>query len=286
MSPLADKKALLDSALIYEGILQKIPNDLYSIEELINIYQIIGDTPKLTLYKKRLELIQNGETLLPLKVEVQKGSVQQVITVNKTKQVANRKVNLKARPSVREPVAPGWRRKTQELDHIIQTKALADLVFKMQYSMKSQVDLLLTLSTAEIISKDELAEIMYRLASHQFLRDPQKPQMVMHMLEACEGVKLLKVYDFLSKVAELAYIDLSVEPLNQKLYEVLPSTLVYNHGIVIFKEIDNEYCVAVLNPLNTELMEHTLNLLDKRANFFLTSASDFDLFLKKHAQSH
>ena len=86
--------------------------------------------------------------------------------------------------------------------------------------------------------------------------------MVMHMLEACEGVKLLKVY------------------------EVLPSNLVYNHGIVIFKEIDNEYCVAVLNPLNTGLMKNTLNLLDKKVTFFLASASDFDLFLKKHAQSH
>lgn len=32
------------------------------------------------------------------------------------------------------------------------------------------------LSTAEIISKDELAEVMYRLASHQFLRDPKSRQ--------------------------------------------------------------------------------------------------------------
>lgn len=284
MSQAPDKKALSDSVNIYEQILQKMPSDIYSIEELIDIYEKMGDAEKVTAYKNRLAQIERGEELTPIKAVADSTSDPKVISVRQSSKISNRKVSLKARPRISDPVPPSWRRKNQELDQIKLTKALSDLVFTMQYSMKSQVDLMISLYDVGIISHAQFSKVMYKLADHKFSRDPQKPEMVMHMLEACEGVDLEKVYYFLSKKSQLPYIDLSVMLLNAKLFELFPMTLVYNHGIVIFKRLGNEYCVAVLNPINTELMQHTVDLLGENVHFFLTSASEFDMFLKKHGR--
>jgi hypothetical protein len=285
VSQTPDKKALSDSVNIYEQILQKMPSDIYSIEELIDIYEKMGDAEKVTAYKNRLGQIERGEELTPIKTATDFTSDPKVISVRQSSKISNRKVSLKARPQISDPVPPSWRRKNQELDQIKLTKALSDLVFTMQYSMKSQVDLMISLYDVGIISHAQFSEVMYKLADHKFSRDPQKPEMVMHMLEACEGVDLEKVYYFLSKKSHLPYIDLSVMVLNAKLFELFPVTLVYNHGIVIFKRLGNEYCVAVLNPINTELMQHTVDLLGENVHFFLTSSSEFDLFLKKHGRA-
>jgi hypothetical protein len=285
VSQTPDRKALSDSVNIYEQILKKMPSDIYSIEELIDLYEQMGDDEKVTAYKSRLGQIERGEELTPIQAATDSTSDPKVISVKQSSKVSNRKVSLKARPQISDPVPPSWRRKNQELDQIKLTKALSDLVFTMQYSMKSQVDLMISLYDVGIISHAQFSKVMYRLAEHKFSRDPQKPEMVMHMLEACEGVDLEKVYYFLSKKSNLPYIDLSVMMLNAKLFELFPVTLVYNHGIVIFKRLGNEYCVAVLNPINTELMQHTVDLLGENVHFFLTSSSEFDMFLKKHGRA-
>ncbi|MCM8528914.1 MAG: hypothetical protein NE327_20490, partial [Lentisphaeraceae bacterium] len=61
----------------------------------------------------------------------------------------------------------------------------------------------------------------------------------------------------------------------------LPETLVYNHGIVIFKKVGTDFCIAVLNPLNSELMEKTAYLLGANVHFFITSAKEFDEYVRK-----
>jgi hypothetical protein len=282
MTDSPEVKALLETAKIYEQILQKMPDDVYSIEELVSIYEEIGDEEKINSFKDRLEKISRGEEVGPLETDDAPAPAQQSFSVRNTNKISNRKVSLKARPSVSDPVPPSWRRKNQELDQIKLTKQLADLVFTLQYSMKSQVDLLIRLYDVGVLAETQMAEIMYNLAEHKFPRDPKKPEMVMHMLEACDGVELDKVYYFLSKKSQLPYIDLSVMQFNAKLYELFPLTLVYNHGIVIFKKMKNDFCIAILNPLNPELMKHVVNLLGQNVHFFLTSACEFDLFLKKN----
>lgn len=275
----SDKKKLLDSALIYEQVLEKIPDDKFSIEALVDIYVEVGDDKKVAELNSRLKKIDSGEKLEV--VEPKKESVRQVqIKVSSSNQ-KKRKVKLNSRPSVSDPVPPSWRRKSQGIDEIKQTKALADLVFTMQNSLKSQVDLLISLFDVEVLSKKQFSSVMYELADHKFSRDPQKPKMVMHMLEKCSGVELEKVYYFLSRKTNMPYIDLSVMPYNEKLSSLFPASLVYNQGIVIFKKISTEYCIAVLNPLNIELMEETAALLNENVHFYLTSAKEFDQFLDK-----
>jgi hypothetical protein len=270
------KEFLLESAVVYEQVLETMPNDKFSIQALIDIYKEVGDVEKQSHYEK---LLCGDGTDAQAKTN-SKSTVRQVqITVNNTK--ANRQVSLQSRPSVSDPVPTNWRRKGQELDQIKLTKALADLVFKMQYALKSQVDLLISLYDVGVLNGRQLSSIMYKLSEHKFARDPQKPEMVMHMLEACPGIDLNKVYYFLSRKTNLPYIDLSVMPYNSKLYDLFPTSLVYNQGIVVFKKIVSDYCIAVLNPLNIELMQQTGLLLNENVHFFLTSAREFDLFLKK-----
>jgi hypothetical protein len=275
----AKKKILKESAEMYEQVLAKIPKDKFSIEALIDIYEQVGDSVKVEDYQERLRKIDAGEDLVV--TPVKKESVRQVqITVSGGQQ-SNRKINLNSRPSVSDPVPSGWRRKSQELDQVKLTKALADLVFSMQNALKSQVDLLISLFDVGVLNKAQFSSIMYELADHKFLRDPQKPRMVMHMLEDCFGIELEKVYYFLSRKTNLPYLDLSMMPYNEKLCSLFPKSFVYNQGIVIFKKIRSDYCIAVLNPLNIELMQQTASLLNENVHFYLTSSAEFDLFLDK-----
>ena len=280
MSKKNDTKILLDSAKIYEQVLEKMPGDAFSIEALIDIYEKVGDEEKVNELKSNLAKVEKGEAIKPVTNSIKSRTSSYSISVNTTK-VANRQVSLKSRPSVSDPVPPSWRRKNQELDQIKMTKALADLVFTLQYSLKSQVDLMVRLFDVELLTKKQFSDVVYKLSEHKFPRNPAKPKMVVHMLEECKNVEMEKVQYFLSRKSSLPYFDLSLLDFNAKHYELLPETLVFNHGIVIFKKLGNNYCLAVLNPLNSELMEKTAFLLGAKVHFFITSAKEFDAYIRK-----
>lgn len=275
-----EKKNLLESAKIYEQVLEKMPGDEFSIEALIDIYEKVDDQDKVAELKSLLKKIESGEEVKPVTNTIKSRTSSFSISVN-TNKVSNRKVNLKARPSISDPVPPSWRKKNQELDQIKMTKALSDLVFTLQYSLKSQVDLMVRLFHVELLTRKQYSKIVYQLSDHKFSRNPSKPQMVVHMLEACSGVEMEKVQYFLSRKSRLPYLDISLLDFNKKLYELLPETLIFNHGIVIFKKVASDYCIAVLNPLNNELMEKTAYLLGSNVHFFITSAVEFDRYLRK-----
>lgn len=282
MSEEQDKKFLRESAEIYEQVLEKIPDDKFSIEALVDIYVKIGDQDKVDDFKERLRKIDAGEKLSIDTALEKKKSVRQVqITVTGKGAGQDRKISLNSRPSVSEPVPSNWRRKSAELDQIKLTKSLEDIVFKMQNTLKSQVDLMINLYDIGVLNRKQFSRVVYELSKHKFSRDPQKPEMVMHMLERCPGVELEKIYYFLSRKSNLPYIDLSVMSYNAKLCTLFPKTLIFNQGLVIFKKIGSEYCIAVLNPLNIELMQETAALLNEKVHFYLTSAKEFDLFLEK-----
>lgn len=274
-----DKNKLLETAKIYEQVLEKMPGDEFSIEALIDIYEKIEDREKVGELKSRLKRIESGEEVKPVTNTIKSRTSSFSISVN-TNKVSNRKVNLKSRPAISDPVPPSWRKKNQELDQIKMTKALADLVFTLQYSLKSQVDLMVRLFHVELVNRRQYSKVVYQLSEHKFSRNPTKPQMVVHMLEACKGVEMDKVQYFLSRKSRLPYIDISLVDFNKKLYELLPETLIFNHGIVIFKRVGKDYCIAVLNPLNNELMEKTSYLLGSKVHFFITSASEFDIYIR------
>ena len=66
MADITDTKPLLETAKIYEQILSKMPDDVYSIEELISIYEKVGDKDKVESFCQRLNKIKMGETVEPL----------------------------------------------------------------------------------------------------------------------------------------------------------------------------------------------------------------------------
>ena len=280
MSTVNDNKVLLESAKIYEQVLEKMPGDVFSIEALIEIYEQVGDEEKIAELRSQLSSVENGEDIKPVTNTIKARTSSFSISVN-TKSLTGRKVSLKSRPSVSDPVPPSWRRKNQELDQIKMTKALADLVFSLQYSLKSQVDLMVRLFDVELLTKKQFSKIVYELSEHKFSRTPAKPMMVVHMLEECPQVDLDKVQYFLSRKSSLPYVDISLMDFNEKLYSLLPETLIFNHGIIIFKKIAGDFCIAVLNPLNTELMTEAAHLLGTSVHFFITSAHEFDEYIRK-----
>ena len=275
-----DEKVLLESAKIYEQVLEKMPGDVFSIEALIDIYEKVGDKEKVDELRGQLTKIEKGEEIKPVTNTIKSRTSSFSISINSNK-VSNRKVNLKSRPSISDPVPPSWRKKNQELDQIKMTKALADLVFSLQYSLKSQVDLMVRLYDVGLLTKKQFTKVVYQLSHHKFSRSPTKPKMVVHMLEECPHVEMEKVQYFLSRKSSLPHIDVSLMKFNNKLYSLLPETLIFNHGIVIFKKIAQDYCIAVLNPLNRELMEKTAFLLGQNVHFFITSAEEFDQYVRK-----
>ena len=57
------KKFLRESAEIYEQVLEKIPDDKFSIEALIDIYVKVGDQDKVDDFEAMLKKIDSGQKL-------------------------------------------------------------------------------------------------------------------------------------------------------------------------------------------------------------------------------
>jgi len=248
-----------------------MPNDSFSIEALMDIYEQLEDEEKLT----HLKSLQGGE-----QKPTERAKVSNKVRVQSSR-LSQRRVNLKSRPSVTDAVPQNWQRKSEAVDQIQLRKQLEDLVFSLQFALKSQVDLMITLYNVGLVSASQYSSIMYELSEHRFSRKPEKPYMVVQMLEACGGVNMEMVRYLLSKKCNMPYIDLSLMPCLPKLNALFPKSLIYNHGISIFKKIGSSYCIAVLNPLNIELMQQVVLLLKSKVHFFLTSASEFDLYVNR-----
>ena len=273
-----DKKRLRDTAVMYEGILSKIPNDKYSLKELINIYEKINDVACLEYCQSCLEKAERGETYLfklPNSSEetLDKEPVGRV--VHRVRQAPKARVQLQERPSVADPMPLQWNRQKTGAK-----KAVLDW-YSHEFSIKPHVDMLIKLYSVDLLNSEQFSYVMKKLAAQQFDADAQRVFSIFGFIERFRYVNMDMIYYFMMKKSLIPYVDLSLYEKDEQLYELLPKSFVFNEGVVIFKKISQAYCIALLNPLNLLLMQKIVEVLDAPVHYYFSSAREFDIFLYK-----
>ena len=261
-----NKKALQDSAQMYESILSKVPNDEYSLEELIKIYEQLEDEEKLKLYKDSLEKARKGEKI-EFKIATSKPSPTSTVIRQRNK---NKTIKVSSRPVISEPVPTKWQNPDISLSatQILRKEGLITPIQSPSFSMKPQVDLMIILHALNLINDEQFCHIMYELSEHKFIKNPEKPYMIVHLLEECKGINLSLIHNFLAQKFNMPYLEVGGFQRKSEIISLFPKQMIYNQGIAVFKKLKECYCICVLNPVDKDLLEQVEKLMDKPIQFF------------------
>ena len=152
----------------------------------------------------------------------------------------------------------------------------------MSNLLKNQVDLFIELLDESIINEAQFNEAMQNLAEHRFSRNPKRPCAALHILLECKNIDEPKIFEFLVESSALPTANLLEESFYLELFELIPLSIVYNYGLVIFKQEKQGLCMGVLNPLDLELCKQVALFLNKPLRFFLVRTSEFTQFIKQN----
>ncbi|MBN1269907.1 MAG: hypothetical protein JXB04_09980 [Kiritimatiellae bacterium] len=251
----------------FEQILQAMPTDRVALETLHEAYEKIGDQAHALNYLVRLAqvVVEEGDAVaapkLAEKLKKAGGADAQVTEALKGLQGL---IALKAtQPGEAEAAeAAATRRRRRAVD------------------ITAELALAWNLLQAEEISQDDYTSIVQDL-TESTTKQIGTPISVLHVLSDRQFKNADKILTFMSKDSGLPIITLDRFDIRPEAYNMLPPEFSSQHGALVFDLLGGEPLVAILNPHETELRAEVARLAGAKCHFFLVTASDYDLALKK-----
>jgi len=259
-----NKDELLDEAALYESILQRMPQDSFSLERLVDIWSQCGDKAKEAFYRHQLELLQNNEELMPMAPSPSNLSASKPLRTVISEHHSRRSSSF-PRPNVSEPSI-----------HLGESQLLVDESWK---DKRVHMELLIRLLEWKLIDATKYTKLVGLLSLIDFSCVHDAPQGALHLLRASSGEEYEQTLKALSMTSGLNRVDL-LEFSTTDVISELPRELVYNLEVVVFSKCKDEVSVAMLNPYNTKLKNLLEDYYALPVEFYLTDVDSFDSFIK------
>ena len=259
-----NKDELLDEAALYESILQRMPQDSFSLERLVDIWSQCGDKAKEAFYRHQLELLQNNEELMPMAPSPSNLSASKPLRTVISEHHSRRSSSF-PRPNVSEPSM-----------HLGESQLLVDESWK---DKRVHMELLIRLLEWKLIDATKYTKLVGLLSFIDFSCVHDAPQGALHLLRASSGEEYEQTLKALSMTSGLNRVDL-LEFSTTDVISELPRELVYNLEVVVFSKCKDEVSVAMLNPYNTKLKNLLEDYYALPVEFYLTDVDSFDSFIK------
>ena len=264
MDEILNRDELLDEAVLYENILQRMPADEFSLERLVEIWSKCGEKDKEQFYRHQLKLLKGDEELMPMPtVESSLEKSKPVRSV--IQEHHSRRSSMAPRPNVSAPSGDRF-----------DSPLLAGAVWE---DSRIHVDLLIRLLEWKLIEPQVYVKLVGQLGLLNFVDPPKSPQGALHLLKACVGVDYEQTLKALAMTSGMNLVDL-LEFSSKDVISELPRELIYNLEIVVFSKCKEEVSVAMLNPYNTKLKNLLEDYYALPVEFYLTDVNSFDSFIK------
>lgn len=271
-----ENKALLDQAAMYEQILERMPNDEFSLESVLDIYSRLGDEEKVALFKDRLEALKGGgsspdhDVLAVL--DDKEDRLSKVDISSTTIHKLSRNVIMQ-KPKVKDPVMLAWRKEAESPnDNQLNIKmSFAD------FKLSSSVEVLVFLFKEGLLSEESYLRVLSYLKTKVFSEFPVLPSTIFHELVA-DSVDANKLAEFLANYAGYDLLERE-RPFDRRYLSYLPLWMVMYEGVLILEKTNGKYCIGVLNPLNIKVMAYLEEFLEHNCDFVTLTVEQFNDFL-------
>ena len=131
-----------------------------------------------------------------------------------------------------------------------------------------------------VITQDDYSLILKDL-TEMGSKKGDVPSTVLHVLADRSYTHFSSVVTYMAKQSGVPFISLANFDVPAELCTLLPAEFVYSNAAMIFKKIQRELLVAVLNPFDRKLRLAVEEMTGRTCHFYLITAEEYDGLLKK-----
>jgi hypothetical protein len=132
----------------------------------------------------------------------------------------------------------------------------------------------------EQLSQEEYSSVLHDL-TEMSSRDVSVPVTVLHVLQDRNFSRFERLMTHLCLKSGTPIIALGQFEERAELRDVLPLDFISRHGALPFGRVGGDLLLAVLNPLDKELVRHASELAGRRCHPYLVAPHDYDQRLAK-----
>ena len=132
----------------------------------------------------------------------------------------------------------------------------------------------------EQLSQEEYSNVLHDL-TEMSSRAMDVPVTVLHVLHDRQFSRIERLVTHLCQKYEMPVMMLSRFEENEEICNLLPVEFTSRNGVMPFAKVGEELLVAVLNPLDQELLEEACGLSGRRCHPYLVTPDEYDLQLNK-----
>lgn len=141
--------------------------------------------------------------------------------------------------------------------------------------IESELALAWDLFQDEQLSQEEYSNVLHDL-TEMSSREVSVPVTVLHILHDRNFSRFERLMTYLCQTSGVPIIGLSQFDEREDLREVLPLDFISRHGALPFATVGDDLLLAVLNPLDKELVEKAGTLAGRHCHAYLVSPQEYD----------
>lgn len=172
----------------------------------------------------------------------------------------------------------------KRMDRLQELQLVADLMnqqlseapsARRKTGIESEMALAWDLFQDEQLSQEEYSNVLHDLAEMSS-REVSVPVTVLHILHDRNFSRFDRLMTHLCQKSGVPIIALSQFDEREELREILPLNFISRHGALPFAQVGGDLLLAVLNPLDKELIRQAEDLSGRRCHAYLTAPQEYD----------
>ena len=251
------KKDLQQTAAMLEQILEVMPGDLFTLRSLYETSLKLEQPEQALAFLKRLDdaarSAQNGEII--------------AFVIHEYESIVDEMPELRKRIE-----------RLQELQlvaDLLASSSVGSEPSSRHGGIESEMALAWDLFQDEQLTQEEYSNVLHDL-TEMSSRDVTVPVTVLHILHDRNFSRVDRLMTHLCQKSRVPIITLSQFDEREDLREVLPLDFISRKGALPFGKIGEDILLAVLNPLDKELIRKACELSGKHCHAYLITPQEYD----------
>ena len=266
---------LLDAIEMYEQLLESMPDDIPTLEELLHLSEDVGDRERTKKYAVRLVRlnIEHNRTAdaIALAPRLKDWEAESEDAARWLAKIGELTAKAPAKPPAETP--PVAR----------PAPAPVETLPSPQQALQAELEMAWHMHDRKWVVQEEYGEWVQDLTELTARAGPRTTVSLLHVLSGRSHPKLDELLLNISKDARVPYVALSRYETPLAVAGMLSPAYIRRTGVAPFERMGKEVLVAVLNPFNDRLRASVAAQLGHRCHFYLTSAPEFDKWIEKFA---
>ena len=136
----------------------------------------------------------------------------------------------------------------------------------------------------EQLTQDEYSNVLHDL-TEMSSRQMSVPVTVLHILHDRQFSRMERLMSHLSQKYQIPFMMLSRFESNEEICRMLPVEFMSRNGVMPFARVGSDLLVALLNPLDRDLLDEAKELSGRRCHPYLVTPDEYDFQLDKVKQA-